>query len=542
MGGGLLQLSAYGSQNEYLNGNPQMTFFKIVYKRFTNFSMESISQNFVGSNELNQINKIKLQCKIPRNADLITNTYFTFNIPDIYSGYNPISNTNYKFQWIKNLGTNIIDHVEILIGGQVIDKHYGEWLNIWTELNLSESKLDNYNYLIGNVPELYDPENYPGNNGIYPTSTLNPELNIDPEYNSIDYLQVINPYERAASIKGRKIYVPLRFWFCQNSGLALPLIALQYHEVYINIELKALSNLYTIIDTDEENPSFGQRIKPNPLKETDSINNFLFKGNINDIFTENIDMSKGNIFSFTGWGLNPGLEINYIFLDVEERKQFAKTTHEFLITQVSRNQFLGVIGNKSLKLILNHPVKQLIWTAKRNDMELKNIYNNYTNWIDEDIDPSTISYINELYNLNNKSKLSIDIIKENIPNKKTSIYYEKDILKNAKLLFEGKDRISIKDNIYFNYVEPYNSSLSSPKTGIYSYSFEIDNKKYQPSGICNMSRIKNITLEVETNRTEPIINLNENLNYKYMFDFNIYAVNYNILRFMAGMGGLTFSS
>ena len=175
-------------------------------------------------------------------------------------------------------------------------------------------------------------------------------------------------------------------------------------------------------------------------------------------------------------------------------------------------------------------------------MELKNIYNNYTNWNDEDIDPYTISYINELYNLNNKSILSMDIIKDNIPNKKTSIYYQKDILKNAKLLFEGKDRISIKDNIYFNYVEPYNSALSSPKTGIYSYSFEIDNNKHQPSGICNMSRIKNITLEVETNKIETIVNLNENLNYKYMFDFNIYAVNYNILRFMAGMGGVTFSS
>lgn len=537
-----MQLSAYGSQNEYLNGNPQMTFFKIVYKRFTNFSMESITQNFVGPNELNQLNKIKLQCKISRNADLITNTYFTFHIPDIYSGYNPISNTNYKFQWIKNLGTNIIEHVEILIGGQVIDKHYGEWLNIWSELNLSSSKLDTYNYLIGNVPELYDPENYPGNNGLYPTSTLNPELNSDPDYNSIEYLQVINPYERSASIKGRKIYVPLRFWFCQMSGLALPLIALQYHEIYINIELKALSNLYTIIDTDEESPTFTQRIKPNPLKESDNINNFLFKGNINETFSENIDVSKGNIYSFTGWGLNPELEINYIFLDAEERKQFAKITHEFLITQVTRNQFLGVIGNKSLKLILNHPVKQIIWTTKRNDMELLNIYNNYTNWIDEDIDPYTNAYINELYNLNNKANVSIEIMKNNIPNKKTSIYFNKDILKNAKLLFEGKDRFSIKDNIYFNYVEPYNTSLSSPKTGIYSYSFELDNSKFQPSGVCNMSRIKNITLEVETTKVEPIYNLNENLNYKYTFDFNIYAVNYNILRFMAGMGGLTFSS
>ena len=538
MPGGLLQLSAYGSQNEYLNGNPQMTFFKVVYKRFTNFSMESIKQNLEGPNELDVNNKIKLQCKVPRNADLINKVFFTFNLPDIYSGYNPESGQCYKFQWIKNIGTNIIDHVDIIIGGQLIDRQYGEWLNVWSELNVTQSQKESYNYLIGNTSDIYDPENYPGNNGVYPTSTLDESLTSDPEFSGIDYLMINNTYERCASIKGRRIYVPLSFWFCQNSGLALPLISLQYHEIYINLELKSVSSLYTIIDTNRDSVNYGIRVKPNSVNIKEAINSFLLPGKITEIYSSLTNPSD----TYRGWGFEPALEINYIFLDVVERKKFAKISHEFLITQVTRNQFLGVVGNKTLELILHHPVKNLVWTTKRNDMESFNIYNNYTNWFDEDVDPHTMAWVNQIYNLNNQAGLDDSLVKNKIPSKSTSIYYYKNILKNAKLLFDGKDRISVKDNIYFNYLEPFNTSLVSPKEGIYSYSFGIDNHKFQPSGSCNMSRIKKISLEVETNPTEKKFSLNENLQYQYLYDINVYAVNFNILRIMAGMGGLSFSN
>lgn len=537
MGGGLLQLSAYGTQNEYLNGNPQMTFFKIVYKRFTNFSMESIRHNLEGPNELDLNNKIKLQCKVPRNADLLSKVYFTFNLPDIYSGYNPVSGLSYKFQWIKNIGTNIIEHTDLIIGGQLIDRQYSEWLNVWSELNVPDSQKNGYNQLIGNTPDMYDPENYPGNNGIYPTSTLDDTLTEDPEYSGIDYLMLNNPYEKCASIEGRRIYVPLRFWFCQNSGLALPLISLQYHEIYINLELKPISGLYTIIDTDEESVNYGLRVKPNSLNQNEAINNFLLPGSIDDTYSRVSSTST----NFTGWGLNPSLELNYIFLDAGERKKFAKISHEYLITQISRNQFMGVVGSKSLDLILHHPVQSLIWTTKRNDLESHNVYNNYTNWFDEDINPKTVAWINEIYNINNQAGLDDSIVKSKLPNKETAKYYHRNILKNAKLLFDGKDRFSVKDNIYFNYLEPYNTALSTPKEGIYSYSFAVDNYKFQPSGSCNMSRIKKVTLEVETNQTEKKFSINENLQYQYLYDINVYAVNYNVLRIMAGMGGLSFS-
>ena len=238
MTGSLLQLMAVGSENEYLNINPQMNFFKMVFKRHTNFSMEYIRLNLNGPNQLSYNNNIKLTCKIGRNGDLVFNSFFVFNLPDIYSGYDPETNISYKFNWIEEIGNFIIHQTSIIIGGTTIDKQYGEWMSIWSQLNINNDKRKSYDRLIGNIPEMTDPENIPGNNGFYPTSTLDEKLTTDPQLNSISYIDILNPYEKSCSIKGRTIYVPLSFWFCNNSGLALPLISLQYHDVKINVEFR----------------------------------------------------------------------------------------------------------------------------------------------------------------------------------------------------------------------------------------------------------------------------------------------------------------
>ena len=253
MAGGLLQLSAYGAQDVYLTGNPQITFFKMVYRRYTNFSMETISQPFNGPSNLAQSTNIQLKCKINRNADLINGMFFTFDIPNIFSSYAETqelidgelqdSKINYKFKWIKNLGTTIINRINISIGGQIIDTHYGEWLSIWSELNCSFEKQDTYNRMIGNIPEIYDPSNAQGNNGFYPSSSLNPNETKDPD----DFTQKLNPFRAPPSIRKRSLIIPLIFWFCQYPGHALPLIALQYHDIDILIELRPLIDLYLII-------------------------------------------------------------------------------------------------------------------------------------------------------------------------------------------------------------------------------------------------------------------------------------------------------
>ena len=236
MGGGLLQLVAYGAQDVYLTGNPQITFFKVVYRRHTNFSIESIQQTFNGSAEQGK----RVTCQISRNGDLVHKLYVVF--------------TKGSFEGDSR---DLIEKVEIEIGGQLIDRQYGHWMKIWNELTLPAGKK------VG--------------------------------------------YEKMTKSATNKLYLPLEFWFCRNVGLALPLIALQYHEVKINIEFAPLT---------------------------------------------------GNSFT------DAELWADYIFLDTDERRRFAQLSHEYLIEQV---QFTGSesVGNgdssKSIKLSFNHPVKELIW-------------------------------------------------------------------------------------------------------------------------------------------------------------------------------------
>ena len=245
MGGGLLQLVAYGAQDVYLTGNPQITFFKVVYRRHTNFSIESIQQTFNGTPGIGK----RVTCQISRNGDLVHKLYVVFTNP---------SDDNLTD------GRDCIAKVEVEIGGQLIDRQYGDWMKIWNELTLPAGKESGYNEMIKATS------------------------NIDP-------------------IPNTKAYVPLEFWFCRNIGLALPLIALQYHEVKINIE-----------------------------------------------------------FSSTGFS-DATLWADYIFLDTDERRRFAQLSHEYLIEQV---QFTGGesinSSNLSAKLSFNHPVKELIWQEKSN--------------------------------------------------------------------------------------------------------------------------------------------------------------------------------
>ena len=547
MPGGLLQLSAYGSQNQYLNGNPQMTFFKIVYRRYTNFSSEYIRQNVKGPNSLSPNLPIQLTCKIDRNGDLIQQIYFAFNIPDIYSSYDYESanaliekglNPNkslYNFRWVKNLGTTIINWVTISIGGQEIDKQYGEWMQIWSELNLNNSEIDSYNNMIGNIPELFSPENSPGQNGLYPNSSLNPNLNIDYQQ---PFNKNANPYFKTPSINGNKIMVPLNFWFCKNPGLSLPLIALQYHDVFLKIELRPLNEIYTITETEIDDPLLGIRVRPNQLKTSQAIGNFT---------TSQTDWSYNNLLQDTSdnfqnsnnqvlWNLDPHFLINYYFLDKDERERFASVSHEYLITQIHTSSFLGVVGSKMLELNLHHPSKQLIWTTKRSDVSSYNDWNNYTNWTFEDINPNCEEYsqiTKSIKALNNK------LLK---PNKSNKRFFNKQILKNARLLFNGEERFATQDFSYFNYLQPFEYNIRTPKTGIYVYSFSISKENFQPSGACNMGRINKVQLHVQCNDIPSRINDNETLQYIYGYDINVFSNNYNVLRIMAGMGGLVYTN
>lgn len=548
MPGGIIQLNAYGAQNQYLNGNPQMTFFKSVYRRYTNFSMETIRIELNGPRELSMENKTMLRAKIDRNGDLVTKMYFVFNLPDIFSGYmlnapDP-SYAGYQFQWVKSIGTTIINTATLTVGGNAISTLYGEWIRIWHELFSKENK-NVFDQMTGNVPELFAPKYATGQSSTYPTSTLNPAYNVDPElFSASRFLK--NPYLRAPSIRGRKIYTPLPFWFTTNPGLALPLLCLQYHEVAVNIELRKLAELYTVIETNPFDLNYKQRVAPSILRPEHQMNSFISLIPSSQ-FKNGVDLGQKEVVN--GWGFDPHLEVQYIFLDEEERSRFASVSHEYLIEQVTRQEFVGTVGSSTLDLSLNNPVKALLWMAVRDDFEKKNIYNNYTNWQYEDISADSIAYMRNTYgevnykqDVNGNYEVEDALYKtyelDEISSKFNYNYFSRDIIKKATLLFNGVNRFETNDFTYFNYVQAYQHPLTGVMPGVHMYSFSLEPTLDQPSGACNMSRIHTVQLQIQT----LDVLRSEEGSYKHLFNVYVYAINYNIFRVLSGMGNVGYTT
>jgi hypothetical protein len=468
MGGGLLQLVAYGAQDVYLTGNPQITFFKVVYRRHTNFAMEAIQQTFSGIPNYGNT----VYCQISRNGDLIHRTYLEV-------GVNATSATKAGLtaSYVNYLGLRLLKSVSIEIGGQQIDKHYSDWLYIWNELSLPRGKRYAYDTMVGADRDAL-------NNATYATSTDITTL-----------------------------YIPLEFWFCRNIGLALPLIALQYHEVKIKIEFETAANCLYV-----------------PGNTT-----------VSDLSSYKLD--------------NPNLWVDYIYLDTDERRKFAQLSHEYLIEQL---QFTGQetlsTNGARVKLNFNHPCKELIWVAKTTNLASR--WYNYTsdggslpitNPIADtsNLPNASISTTVNSFNINNwlvSSNLSgsdsvlnlqltsnyiqdnyipyVDLVTTNIVNP----------FNQCLLQLNGNDRFNVRDGNYFNLVQPYQHHTNIPlNRGINVYSFALKPEEHQPSGTLNMSRIDTAILDVKVNT-----NVSGNI--------NIYAVNYNVLRILSGMGGLAYSN
>ena len=420
MGGGLLQLVAYGAQDVYLTGNPQITFFKVVYRRHTNFAIEAIEQTPTGSNSLGS----RVSFQITRNGDLIHRVYF----------YGAITNTSSSaaVALVPNFGQKLLKTIELEIGGQRIDKHYSEWLYIWNELSLPVGKRDGYNVMVGaNARNI--------------ATTL------------------------AASAE-YELYVPLEFWFCRNVGLALPLIALQYHEVKINIEYESAT---AMVDGTSTNYTFEEEAKASGYSTNQALNGGPVK------------LDKATLW------------VDYIFLDTDERRRFAQLSHEYLIEQL---QFTGADSitssgesMKSIRMNFNHPCKELIWTVHKN---VAGVYwNNY----------STAATGNDHLDSTNP-------------------------ITNAKIMLNGNDRFATRKGEYFSLVQPYQHHENTPNKfhqGINVYSFALKPEEHQPSGTLNMSRIDTAVLSLSSSIDGVI---------------SIYAVNYNVLRILSGMGGLAYSN
>ena len=442
MGGGLLQLVAYGAQDAYITGNPHITFWKVLYKRHTNFAMEAFRVNFTGAPVYGQ----RVVAVVNRNADLIWKTYVEVTLPDT-----SVPSVNWTSGAQRRLGYLLLQQVEIEIGGQIIDRHYGEWLYLWETLTAdfdTSLKLDN---MVG---------------GQYEGTTSS--------------FQTCNGRQSV-------LYIPLQFWFCRNPGLALPLIALQYHEVRFNITLNDTINLVNGTPTSAGTIA-SQAAKLPALR----------------------DMA---------------LYIDYIYLDVDERRRFAQESHEYLIDQLQyEGQQQITTSSARIDLTLNHPVKELVWVfqdARKTDC-------------------GSTSSINAGY---------------------AQPFSYNDIVDRCRLQINGQDRFDERYGDYFWKVQPYQHHTGgafartfAPNAGgqvigtsspnpINVYSFAIQPEEHQPSGTCNFSRIDSATL-VFNSVTNPTSGNDDGSfpNKSYPYNFRLYAVNYNILRIMSGMGGLAYSN
>ena len=430
MGGGLMQLVAYGAQDVFLTGNPQITFFKVVYRRHTNFAVESIQQVFNGDADFNR----RVTATISRNGDLVTNMYLQVTLPDLDN----------KGYYVNSVGHALMSSIELEIGGQRIDKHYSDWLEIWSQLSMPEEKRAGYKEMVG----MYDG-----------TPTENKE---------------------------RTYYIPLIFFFNRNPGLALPLIALQYHEVRVNIDFAKFDSL---------------------------------------VWGYTGTLSTKKIAEASLW-------VDYIYLDTDERRRFAQVSHEMLIEQLQFTGDESISGNNTdtpktekYRMNFNHPVKELVWVYKSSEAETDKDHFNYSR-------DSTATANSDLPSWQHTP--DPDGEKE-IGDHTTSLEYHgspsfSEPLESAKILLNGHDRMQDRPGSYYRLVQPYQHHTRVPNKHIYVYSFALKPEEHQPSGTCNFSRIDNATLS---------------LTFKPKTDagkVKIYAVNNNVLRIMSGMGGLAYSN
>jgi hypothetical protein len=471
MPGGLIDLIFVGQQDVYLKFDANITYFKKVYKRHSNFSMEPIRVE-LNRTDVNIYDKTTFTVKIPRHGDLIAQIYFVVTFPDT------ISDNLLSFRWVDYLGENLINNYYITIGGNRVDIQTGDYIHCYTQLSQTHDKQNIYNKMIGNTLEMNYPEQY--------NLQYNSLSRIPIRYRIGDaYPAVVEPFtvppgitldNVRPSIPSRTVYIPLQFWFNKDIGNALPLVSLQYSEVQLFIETNPLSTLYKVFYNLN---GINDYYAPNLNITAHRLENFVTNARQTFLISNSVLDMKAHI------------DCNYIFLDRLERNYFAYKPLEYLVEQVTRIEYNHLNTSTTIDFVLQNPVKEIIWYCRRNNL---NVYNDWFNFQD-------------LYGLN--------------------------IMKSAKILFNGIDRFNSKPLEFFNWLQPYQHHTANRIEGLMSFSFAIAPEDYNPSGSVNASRINNIQFHIETK--VPVFD-------SYAFDVVFFAINYNFLTIASGLGGCRFAS
>jgi len=539
MGGALMQLVAYGAQDVFLTGTPEITFWKVSYRRHTNFAMESIEQTFSGQADFGR----RVTCTISRNGDLAYRTYLQVTLPEINQSMGASGTGPVYARWMDFIGEQLVAQVEVEIGGQRIDRQYGDWMHIWNQVTLTSEQQRGYFKMIGNTTQLTyitDPA-FAGVQGPCAASGAP--------------TQVCAPRN---ALPETTLYVPLQFWFCRNPGLALPLIALQYHEVKINLDLRPIGECLWAVSS--------------------------------------IGASTGTVTVTTAYQQSlvaASLYVDYIFLDTDERRKMAQNPHEYLFEQLqfTGDESVGSSSNK-IKLNFNHPCKELIWVVQPDAnvdycsslIAGNTLYKtlgaqpfNYTDSIDalpnaihafgsQDSVGGTAGFINSAGLFQQAGAVDVTTsvsgmwtgvsaalgtgfeaggngTAAGLSDAGTFVLAESALdmhcwgenpVVTAKLQLNGQDRFSEREGSYFDVVQPFQHHTRAPDTGINVYSFALRPEEHQPSGTCNFSRIDNAVLQLVL--SSPTVSGTNTAKVR------VYAVNYNVLRVMSGMAGVAYSN
>ena len=539
MGGALMQLVAYGAQDVFLTGTPEITFWKVSYRRHTNFAMESIEQTFSGQADFGR----RVTCTISRNGDLAYRTYLQVTLPEINQDMKTTGTDGVYARWLDYIGEQLVAQVEVEIGGQRIDRQYGDWMHIWNQLTLSSEHQRGYFKMIGNTTQL--------------TYITDPAFAAvaGPCASAGGPSQVCAPRN---ALPETTLYVPLQFWFCRNPGLALPLIALQYHEVKINIDFRPIGECLWAVKS---------------LTAQSGTNS------VSAAYQQSLVAAS--------------LYVDYIFLDTDERRKMAQNPHEYLIEQLqfTGDESVGSSSNK-IKLNFNHPCKELVWVVQPDanvdycaSLEGGNVLFktlgaqpfNYTDAIDAlpnaihafggpaETSGST-AFINAsgLFQMPGATDIQGQsatadwvgtsayepfiaqggaLSASGLSDAGTFVLAETALdmhcwgenpVVTAKLQLNGQDRFSEREGSYFDVVQPFQHHTRAPDAGINVYSFALRPEDHQPSGSCNFSRIDNAVLQLVLSSGAVAGTATAKV--------RVYAVNYNVLRVMSGMAGIAYSN
>ena len=562
MAGGLMQLVSIGNQNIILNGNPSKSFWKSTYKKYTNFGKQNFRLDYNGTTTLGLTTESTFNFVIKRYGDLLMDCYISINLPNIWSPImppqaytNPDGSTGYtdwapyEFQWIENLGAQIISRITINCGNQKLQEYSGQYILASAKRDFSAQKLALFNEMIGNTPEFNDPANYGARVNAYPNAYY-----------------TTSPAGAQPSIMGRTLYIPLGAWFNLVTTQAFPLVALQYNELQISVSLRPVNEWFTIRDVMDYTNNFPV-VAPN-------FNQFYMQF-YRFLQTPPDEKLGPNSYvdTRTLWNADINLNCTYCFLSNDEAEIFAKNEQHYLIKQVYEKPYYNITGQNKLDLDSIGMVISWMFYFQRSDANLRNQWSNYTNWpynyMPQDVTPASTA--GDVPNpdttppappflgpgLNPDGTLSGLYV--------TGVYNPQNIqyiLVALGILLDGQYRENMLPSGVYNFIEKYVRTAGNAPLGLYCYNFCLDTNPFtiQPSGAMNMSRFTNVQFEFTTisppvdpyaqvlticdPTTGDIVGINKPTWRIYDYNFNMYLIEerVNMVTFIGGNAGLLYAT